>query len=1181
MDLTCNTFYNSNSGYKQSLFSPKRKRMGSLEDDVLNNVATERNISTVISKHREINNNDNNNNNNNNLETVNNYKIIAYNQKTCNNNNEININPSLSRLDDNFDYNTYDDVVNNDENYDNLKKIRDYTAGTPDAIGSRYIIKSDFLEESKYSSKLSSLRKSHTIIDNDDTLSNCSPPSPNKGIYNIHDDIDNDDNDISSELQSHCVSTKLTFSSYNNNDDADVTQHSNDYECKDSKRVQPFYNNTIMRSHDEYDDSGVAGRMSDLTVGKRSTLLLKRSPHASQAIPKVVINCNTTTTTAMDTVGGRCTPTSSSSLSDTLPIQTIGGILSSNSFDKVVVDDNDDDDDDHHHHDKKYDYHDSLTTKANNYNNNSSTHDRNSMNKCNNRNNLHHINVSDNTTYVGVFNSSDISPHHYNSNSSNNQGYTDSGDVKSRDCYNNKTINNNTNTTNNNGCRNSGNNHQATLSPPRVLFTNSRPTSRSIFPLSLTPRSSIKASHSQHEAAMGDLGTPVTEVGSPAVLKGEDDDVDIVFEDEEEHDSHADSYDDDEEDEEKEEEEEDAEMIMISDSHERDRRIYEKQQRSFGDHSYHLFSQRFCCTSPSAINTPDGDIITTKPKFSPPVQIKQHFFDNGDDIFGNNNNSNNNFNHYRSKSSKNNKSNNNNSDSDVINDTSQQSSIPFNSILNDLTEKSISRDSSLSMLNKSGCSVSTIPYGTFSSDNHINNSNNNNHSILNNTNDRPLPDQSAFGVGNSGMDMTRNSYESIISDVGGVSSVDRSGRKRRPQLPSQHLPSSISINFSPERRRSSRSSGSSNINTQYPLSPVTTNHQSWSSSSPLIGRRIPSNQNNNDDNNNNTDNSNMDNNSSMDDSYNSVESPDSSGISLSYRSLSTSLSNYTNTNTTNNHNSSNTNFSNDKHKNDNVFRGNLLGSSLNIHRTLAITRQNSLLENKVLLTQDENDNNSNQQERIIFQRDFENQGLLGAGTFAEVYKVRRKTGEDKMTIYAIKKSRRQFRSKRDREWLMSEVVMMKLLGNGHCPYVVPFIRAWQEDSFFYVQMGYAERGTLKEYLVHMGSSKNYNQLRRKNHSISSSSNSSSSSSSSAEANSLASYNNSTPNPYIVVHESTIWRVIHDVVVGLEHIHSSGIVHLDIKPANLLITERGCIQIGDFGMAAHIGSREDGHEGDTR
>jgi serine/threonine protein kinase len=52
-------------------------------------------------------------------------------------------------------------------------------------------------------------------------------------------------------------------------------------------------------------------------------------------------------------------------------------------------------------------------------------------------------------------------------------------------------------------------------------------------------------------------------------------------------------------------------------------------------------------------------------------------------------------------------------------------------------------------------------------------------------------------------------------------------------------------------------------------------------------------------------------------------------------------------------------------------------------------------------------------------------------------------------------------------------------------------------------------------------------------------------------------------------------------LGLKHIHQCGLVHLDIKPANLLIGLSGVIKIGDFGMACKIGTKEDGHEGDSR
>ena len=38
------------------------------------------------------------------------------------------------------------------------------------------------------------------------------------------------------------------------------------------------------------------------------------------------------------------------------------------------------------------------------------------------------------------------------------------------------------------------------------------------------------------------------------------------------------------------------------------------------------------------------------------------------------------------------------------------------------------------------------------------------------------------------------------------------------------------------------------------------------------------------------------------------------------------------------------------------------------------------------------------------------------------------------------------------------------------------------------------------------------------------------------------------------------------IKGLKHIHDSGFIHLDLKPANVLITFEGVLKIGDFGMA---------------
>jgi hypothetical protein len=197
-------------------------------------------------------------------------------------------------------------------------------------------------------------------------------------------------------------------------------------------------------------------------------------------------------------------------------------------------------------------------------------------------------------------------------------------------------------------------------------------------------------------------------------------------------------------------------------------------------------------------------------------------------------------------------------------------------------------------------------------------------------------------------------------------------------------------------------------------------------------------------------------------------------------------------------------------------------------------RENSLHSSKLLLSQTEE--SSTESCDVNFERDFNNEGLLGSGQFADVFRVREKaTGQ----VFAVKKSKRQFRSKKDRDWLLNEVRTMKILGTEPCSNVLQLVRAWQDNGFFFVQIDLAERGTLKDLLCSITMRK------------------------------------------ASVPDSTIWRIAHDVATGLRHIHQCGMVHLDIKPANILIAEDGIIKIGDFGLTTLQGTGDDCHEGDTR
>jgi membrane-associated tyrosine/threonine-specific cdc2-inhibitory kinase len=70
-------------------------------------------------------------------------------------------------------------------------------------------------------------------------------------------------------------------------------------------------------------------------------------------------------------------------------------------------------------------------------------------------------------------------------------------------------------------------------------------------------------------------------------------------------------------------------------------------------------------------------------------------------------------------------------------------------------------------------------------------------------------------------------------------------------------------------------------------------------------------------------------------------------------------------------------------------------------------------------------------------------------------------------------------------------------------------------------------------------------------------------------------------------EIYVWSILRDIASGLKVLHEHDIVHLDIKPDNIFITEDGVLKIGDFGMAGKVtsssqpSSREGDLEGDAK
>lgn len=129
-------------------------------------------------------------------------------------------------------------------------------------------------------------------------------------------------------------------------------------------------------------------------------------------------------------------------------------------------------------------------------------------------------------------------------------------------------------------------------------------------------------------------------------------------------------------------------------------------------------------------------------------------------------------------------------------------------------------------------------------------------------------------------------------------------------------------------------------------------------------------------------------------------------------------------------------------------------------------------------------------------------------------------------VYAIKKSKQQFRSKRDRTRLLREVRIYEKLANASkesCHNIMQYYRAWQEDGYFYIQTELCAYGNVKDFM------------------------------------------DSLPEP-VGIPEVSIWCVVRDISSALAFIHKAKIVHLDIKPQNIFIAQHGVLKIGDFGMA---------------
>ncbi|SCV03353.1 LANO_0G03620g1_1 [Lachancea nothofagi CBS 11611] len=160
---------------------------------------------------------------------------------------------------------------------------------------------------------------------------------------------------------------------------------------------------------------------------------------------------------------------------------------------------------------------------------------------------------------------------------------------------------------------------------------------------------------------------------------------------------------------------------------------------------------------------------------------------------------------------------------------------------------------------------------------------------------------------------------------------------------------------------------------------------------------------------------------------------------------------------------------------------------------------------------------------------FMNVGSIGSGQFSSVYQV---TFQPTGIKYAVKSMRPNKFNSTAR--ILQEIEILSQISDSTLDeegkdYVLNFISSWKYQGYFYVMTEYCENGDLDSFLKEQIISKNAR-----------------------------------------LEDWRIWKIIVELSLALNFIHAScQIAHLDMKPANVLITFEGSLKLADFGMAAKL------------
>ena len=152
--------------------------------------------------------------------------------------------------------------------------------------------------------------------------------------------------------------------------------------------------------------------------------------------------------------------------------------------------------------------------------------------------------------------------------------------------------------------------------------------------------------------------------------------------------------------------------------------------------------------------------------------------------------------------------------------------------------------------------------------------------------------------------------------------------------------------------------------------------------------------------------------------------------------------------------------------------------------------------------------------------DYEILQTLGKGGYGFVAKVKLKRTQK---LYAMKMiDYSMLKDPIEMELAQNEI---KIIQSLNSPHIIKYYTSFKVQNKLYIIMEYMNNGDMKGYI-------NAHQTINK------------------------------PIP-----EDEIWELFYQCVSGLSYIHRNNLIHRDMKPANLFMTDNKAIKIGDFGVSA--------------